>query len=333
MTIDYSLVVCTYNPDERLLTRCLASVASLSQDGLSTETILVDNNSVEPIENRSFVIEFGHQIPDFRVIKAEKQGLLFARIAGIEQARGRFIVFFDDDNEPHPDYLKQLHHLIANYPTVAAWGPGNVWVDFVDGINEQLREQAAQFFQERHEKHVSYACQRSLQPCYPYGTGLAVSTTCAQEYVKRVATEAFSLVGRQGQQLSSGDDTQLVLCCVATGHAAGVSPTLQVNHIIPAKRANYPYLKKLAYGMLAAYDISIKQVFAEHPINFGKPLKANWKTNLKIIRKYLKTTWMNTPDQTLKFISYLGLLSSSYSAAAQRTPWAMGWALKKMGIY
>lgn len=332
MIVDYSIVVCTYNPDERLLARCMASIASLSRDGLSTETILVDNNSAEPIVNRSSVVEFGHQIPDFRVVKAEKQGLLFARIVGIEQAKGRFVVFFDDDNEPHRDYLEQLHRLTANYATVAAWGPGNVWVDFVDGINEQLEEQAAQLFQERHEKHVSYACQRSLQPCYPYGTGLAISRPCAEEYVRRVASNEFSLIGRQGQQLSSGDDTQLVLCAVAMGYAAGISPTLRVNHIIPAKRADYAYLKRLTYGMLAAYDISIKQVFPEHPINFGKPLKANWKTNLKIMRKYLKTKWKNTPGQTLKFISYLGLLSSSYSATARPTPWTMGWALKRMDI-
>lgn len=332
MTVDYSIVICTFNPDERLLARCLAAVALLERDGLSTETILVDNNSTDPIKTRRSVIESSHRIPNFRIVRAEKQGLIFARIVGIEQVNGRFIVFFDDDNEPHSDYLQALHQLIANYPTVAAWGPGNVWVDFIDGIDGRIRERAMSLFQERHDKHTSYACQRSLQDCYPYGTGLVISHLCAMEYVKRVAAKDFSLVGRQGKRLSSGDDTQMVLCCVSMGYAAGISPLLKVNHIIPAIRANYGYLKKLTYGTLAAYDLSIKQVFPNHPVNFGKPLKANWVTNLNIIKKYLKTALMNTPNRTLTFISYLSLLSSSYSATAKRPPWGIGWALRRLGI-
>ncbi len=330
MTIDYSIVICTYNPDIRLLERCIKAVVSLDSTGLTTEVIIVDNNSTNPIGQYQSVVELGRQTSNFRVVAEERQGLLFARICGIEEAKGQFIVFFDDDNEPVDDYLIQLHELITTHPNVAAWGPGNVWVDFIDGIDDGLKKHALPLFQERHEQHIAYACVRSIHPCYPYGTGLAISRHCAQEYRKRVISHEFSLMGRLGQRLSSGDDTQMVLCCVAMGYAAGISPTLKTNHIIPAKRANYTYMKKLTWGMLSAHDPSIKQVFPEYPINFGKPLKADWKINLKIIRRYLKTVFAATPRQTLKFIHYIGLLSSSYAAVGKPEPWAIQWTLSKL---
>lgn len=332
MTIDYSIVICTYNPDVRLLERCIKAVASLDSTGLTTEVIIVDNNSTKPIEEYESVIEFGNKLSNFAVVKEERQGLLHARIRGIEHSKGRFIVFFDDDNEPFGDYLVQLHELIAAHPNVAAWGPGNVWVDFIDGIDDALKKDALPLFQERHEPHIAYACVRALQPCYPYGTGLAISRPCAQEYLKRASSNEFSLTGRQGQRLSSGDDTQMVLCCIAAGYAAGISPALKTNHIIPAKRANYAYMKKLTWGTLSAHDPSIKQVFPEYPINFGKPLKTSGKTNFKIIRNYLKTALMGNPTHTLKFIHDIGLLSSSYVALGKPQPWATAWVLKKLGV-
>lgn len=332
MTVDYSIVICTYNPDVRLLERCLNAVASLKHHGLTSEVIVVDNNSTKAIEEYKLIVELGSQLSNFRVVREEKQGLLFARIHGIEQSTGRFIVFFDDDNEPFDDYLLRLHELTVAYPNVAAWGPGNVWVDFIDGIDEALRKDALPLFQERHEQHIAYACIRALLPCYPYGTGMAISRLCAQEYLKRASSNEFSFTGRQGQRLSSGDDTQMVLCCIAAGYAAGISPALKINHIIPAKRASYAYMKKLTWGTLSAHDPSIKQVFPEYLVNFGKPLKASSKTNFKIIRKYLKTVLVGNPTQTLKFIHDIGLLSSSYTAFGKPQPWAIAWALKRLGV-
>ena len=330
--IDYSIVICTYNPDIRLLERCLKGVDSLDRTGLTTEVILVDNNSTSPIRQDESIARISSKLPDFRVVEEKRQGLLFARICGIQEARGRFIVFFDDDNEPADDYLVRLHELVTAHPNIGAWGPGNVWVDFIDGIDEGLREYALPLFQERHESHTAYACVRSPQSCYPYGTGLAISRLCAEEYAKRVALNEFSLTGRQGQQLSSGEDTQMVLCCVRMGYGAGISPELKTRHIIPAKRANYAYIKKLTWGTLLTYDLSIRQVFPEHPINSGKPLKPYWKMNFKIMKRFIKMTLTGSRSRQLDYIYYIALVASTYLAIDKPQPWAIGWATKKLGI-
>ena len=55
---DVSIVICTYNPDERALTRCLAAVKNLKRGNLKTECLLVDNNSNKPISQLDSVKSF-----------------------------------------------------------------------------------------------------------------------------------------------------------------------------------------------------------------------------------------------------------------------------------
>lgn len=331
MAPDYSIIICSYNPDERLLSKCLDAVARLDRSGLCCEVILVDNNSTPPLSSRNDV-QRSQILPELKIITEEQQGLTNARIAGIKHATGRYLVFFDDDNEPHNDYLQALTNVIQQYPQVDAWGPGDVSVDYIDGIEGKLKNYANAIFQERRDTHVSYACVRSWQPCYPYGTGLAISLKQAQRYVQLVGQQQLNLADRNGNQLTSGGDTQLVLCVIDTGRAAGVSPSLKINHLIPGKRSDFNYLKRLAYGSHACYDISIIQVFPEHTINFGRPVKSDPRMNNKIIRRYLKARATCNKVKMLKFIEYIGVLSSSYAALGRPAPKAINKVLKYLKI-
>src|ERR1700710_3017592 len=96
--IDYSIVICTYNPEERLLKRCLDAVHNLDTEGITTEVILVDNNSAVPISTLRYVNDFSKRTPFVKTIMVPAQGLKNARIAAIKEAKGRHIVYFDSDN-------------------------------------------------------------------------------------------------------------------------------------------------------------------------------------------------------------------------------------------
>ena len=89
----------------------------------------------------------------------QNRALLMPELKGIEESSGKYIAFFDDDNEPYTDYLVNLKKLHVDYPTVAAWGPGNIWVDFVDGLDKSVNKSTQEYvksglFQERHEKYT-----------------------------------------------------------------------------------------------------------------------------------------------------------------------------------
>lgn len=81
--LDYSIIICTYNPDERLLKRCLSAITQLDISGLRAEVILVDNNSTEPLSGLSYIKDFLTKKKETKFIEVKEQGLSYARMGGI----------------------------------------------------------------------------------------------------------------------------------------------------------------------------------------------------------------------------------------------------------
>lgn len=332
MQIDYSVIICSYNPDPRLIERCLNAVASLNADYLNIEIILVDNNCTVPLENTSLVKEMKVKMNNLNVIEERKQGLTSARISGIKRAKGEVIIFFDDDNEPEVNYLQELHRLNRQYEHVAIWGPGNVWVDFVDGIESNIEEYARGVFQERHNKHVTYSNTREWQNCYPFGTGMCVRATYLSEYAELVNGGMLTLSDRKGNQLSSGGDVQIVLTYLKKGLGVGVSPGLKLNHIIPAKRANYDYIARLLYGVFIESTITTGQVFPEHyeaelPKTLGRS-----KFSKMALNGYLKFIFNSNPYKKFAYIIDVAQNCGLYHAFDRPIPKPVRWIVKQLKL-
>ncbi|MCH5716527.1 glycosyltransferase [Niabella hibiscisoli] len=296
--IDFSILICVYNPDERLLSKCIYAVNGLDTSNISLEVILVDNNSNPSLNTYPIVQNAQKIIPNLITLVEPKQGISHARVAGIKAARGKYIVIFDGDNDPHSDYLQVLSKLIEQHSSVGAWGPGNVWVNFIDGVDDDLKIKAMELFQERHDDFTVFACLRSWQDCYPFGTGLCIKTEHALLYVNMFESGNFTLKGREGNRLSSGEDTQMVLCCIISGYAAGRSPDLKMNHVIPASRANLNYMKRLAYGGHIDYDLIMTQVMPEYKANFGNPLKKACGVQQRFTKRWQKQFYQITQGKS-----------------------------------
>lgn len=329
--IEYSIIICSYNPDDRLLKRCLNAVQLLNIDGFTAEIILVDNNSDVPLVNLPYVTSFLNERPASKVIHVKMQGLNYARMAGIKASKGNYIVFFDDDNEPDMQYLQALRKLHQNYGHVAAWGPGHVDVDFIDGIVDSgIAHYAREAFQERHETHTTYANQRSWQACYPFGTGLCLNKSYFEEYISLVEKGQFSLSDRKGNQLSSGGDTQMVLYSISKGTAAGVCPDLKLIHMVPGKRTTFEYLKRLTYGTSVCYSTCMLEVFPEYKAVIEKQLVSPKRFIKKALKRYFLLQFSPKPKNVLKLISYIGAVSGDYTALKQSIPNRVSWVLKKL---
>ncbi len=78
--IDYSIVICVCNPDERLFKRCLDSVARLDISGLTTEVILVDNDSKLPLNSLHYVKDFLTKVRSVKTIMVAAHGVKNARL-------------------------------------------------------------------------------------------------------------------------------------------------------------------------------------------------------------------------------------------------------------
>ena len=99
-----TLVVPIYNM-EAYLPRCMDTL--LNQTCRNYEILLIDDGSTDSCG--SLCDRYAREYPDLvRVIHKENGGLSSARNAGINQARGEFIVFPDPDDWTEPHYVESF---------------------------------------------------------------------------------------------------------------------------------------------------------------------------------------------------------------------------------
>lgn len=102
-----SVILPTYNR-ACALQRALAALLRQDAPGDAYEVIAVDNNSSDG--TAAFLASLAD--PRVRAIREPRQGLSFARNAGLAQARGDLIAFTDDDVEVAPDWVATIVHTL-----------------------------------------------------------------------------------------------------------------------------------------------------------------------------------------------------------------------------
>lgn len=121
----FSVILTTYNrPD--LLRDALASVGR--QTLRDFEVILINDNG-EPVE--SLITDYDFPISYIR--QGRNRGLSAARNAGLKQARGRYVVYLDDDDFYLPNHLAVLAEAFER-------NPHSVVYTGVEYVNERLEE-------------------------------------------------------------------------------------------------------------------------------------------------------------------------------------------------
>jgi glycosyltransferase involved in cell wall biosynthesis len=116
-----SIIVCTYNR-QKYLAEVLESIKNQSSAKDLYETIVINNNSTD---NTLKVCEqFKTENPElnFRFFTETKQGLSHAKNRGIEEAKGDFIVFVDDDAFVNEQYIEKISIFINSVPEVKVIG-------------------------------------------------------------------------------------------------------------------------------------------------------------------------------------------------------------------
>jgi hypothetical protein len=312
MPPNFSIIVCTFNPIEHLFNRTLQAIAALElRKEIVVECVIVDNNSAPEIIQFHYVQTFLAQCPWARVVREPKQGLTFARIAGIKASSASVLVFFDDDNEPDKNYLITAQHYLQTYPGVAIWGPGQVNVEFLDPVSDWFKQEfSSKAFQGKTIHCPEFGClpRGGYEAFYPPGTGQLGLRSVFEHYVSAVETGELKSTGRKGKSLSSAEDIQIVWEAIKLGFSAGLAPGLKLNHLIPANRSTVEYVKPLTFGTASSYIPALVDSFPDAKEQ-ALVMPSNFKIIATVIKKLLNVRyWFQPALLEVDLANYLGAI-------------------------
>ena len=255
MTI--SIIICTYHPRVALLERVIERVTAQSRQ--PDEIVVVDNNSPRPVAELPF-IALNSRVT---CVREKRQGLAYARIAGLNASSGSVLVFADDDNLLDTEYLAQLETLLAEHPEVAVWGPGTIDLEFELEAPSWLRTHFGHLYQEKHQQRTEFGSVAAWPPYYPSGSGMVIRREVMQQYARNVEGGRLSITGRKGEALSSAEDSQIVWTAVKSGLSAGTAPQLRLTHVIHGHRLSMHYLRELQFNLALSYRTAFNEMFPD----------------------------------------------------------------------
>jgi glycosyltransferase involved in cell wall biosynthesis len=315
-----SVVVCTFNPDVALIQRCLAAVAAAQQaTPFEVEVVVVDNNSNPPLSSLPAVAEFLRNGAARRLVVEKRQGLTHARLAGLAASRAPSLVFIDDDNLPAPNYFAAAAVVLAQRPNVAVWGPGVVEIEWAPEAARWIRGYAT-CFQERRASAMEFASVAGWPEFYPTGTGMVVRREVLVEYAAQFAAGRLSIGGRNGEQLTSGEDNQIVWTAVRMGLGAGISPELRLTHFVERRKATLGYVLRLVFSTMASGRIAARQSFPERPDLWAPPARFTAQRDA-VLLALQELFLLRLRSGPVKVVRQLGDVHGQFVAAGQRPPW------------
>ena len=237
--IRLSLVIATYNRAEQLMVT-LRSVAAQSKASAQWECIVVDNNSADDTKQRveAFIAE--HPSLNIRYHFESKQGLSYARNAGIEQSNGDIIAFIDDDERIVPDFIGAYIKLFDSYPTAMAAG-GKIIAEYPTG----------------RPRWMSHYTERPIANPMDFGDYVRIfpkgripgggNMAMRREVFNKIGLFNTSL-GRTGKLLIGGEESDLFERIAAADMECYYAPRAVMFHIIPAEKLSESYFERLCYN-------------------------------------------------------------------------------------
>jgi len=280
-----SVIIPTHNPNQFRLERTLDGLRAQTLALDTWELLVIDNATPDPQHVSSF--DFSWQLST-KIIREKRLGLTWARIAGIEASQGDYLVFVDDDNVLHPNYLENTLEIFEQNSQLGAIGGKSLPEFEVDP-----EHWVTQFFkclalrdlgEEVLISSQAAASQSSKQyPEFaPIGAGMALRRQAIETYVSRInASSTRVVLDRTGENLSSGGDNDIVLTILNTGWEIGYFPQLQLTHLMPASRLTREYLAKVN----RASSRSWVQVLDMHNIQVWQKIPS-WTVLLRKIKAF-----------------------------------------------
>jgi len=223
---EISIIVCTYNRSE-MLRLALKSLANQKMPSISFEVVVVDNASTDATKEvvNDFVAD---SRADVIYYYEPAQGVANARNRGLEQSRGSWIAFFDDDQIADPNWLSELM-LEATARQARSIG-GSVLLQMLSDCHEEPVGITRRMLGE------------AILGDQPKAYGRKDAPGAGNWLLHR---EIFEQVGLFNSDLEyGGEDTDLYRRVRSAGIQSRYTPAAVVHHLIPKGRLEEDHLQR-----------------------------------------------------------------------------------------
>ncbi len=247
MSQGVSIIICCYNSAERITPTLEHLFKQSVTTSLNWEIIVVNNNSSD---NTSEVLDSLYEknvnlSPKLILVEEKTPGLNFARNKGIATANYDVILFCDDDNHLAKDYLEIGYSIMTQNSNIGVLG----------GVGIPLFESPKPFWFDHFAANYAtgkpynplQGVHRKKNPDWCYGAGIFILKELYTKFERHKLTSI--LVGRKGNNLSSGEDYELFYWTYILGYKITHDERLIFKHYIPNSRVTLDYLFRLAYGL------------------------------------------------------------------------------------
>jgi glycosyltransferase involved in cell wall biosynthesis len=281
--MDISVVICTC---DRLasLERVIASAAEMSVDGVAWELLIVDNGRGGEVEK--VVDRYKARLP-LRMEREPETGLSRARNCGVKSARGKYIVFTDDDVILDKGWLLAYSDAIRRRPDGVVFGGKIIPV---------LESPCTAWFRENIDLFTEVVSARDFGPAelplsvaddrVPFGANYAVRAMEQRQFLYDVNVGPGTGI--------AGEEVAVIASILKSGRPGYWIPGAIVHHIISPSRQTTEYVVKrykwqgAAFlprtderGALIKLAAKVTTVYMKYLVARALNLEPRWITLLK----------------------------------------------------
>jgi glycosyltransferase involved in cell wall biosynthesis len=201
------------------------------------EVILVDNGSTDDTAQRAMACWPPACPIPLHIVYEPRLGLSYARERGLSEARYELVSFVDDDNWVSPQWVETAAKVMSEHPRAGACG----------GFAREVCEVDPPWWFEAFKTRFAVGPDRTQPadvtelPSGLWGAGLTIRKSAWLE-VRRRGFD-FLLPGRQGAELTEGEDTELCYALRLAGWRLQFDPRLKMHHFLPKERVQWSHLR------------------------------------------------------------------------------------------
>lgn len=282
-----TIAICTRNRSG-LLARCLAALAAAERPGLATEVLVVANDCQD--DTIAVASEFFGRLP-LAIVAEHQPGLSYARNRAVAEARGRLIVWLDDDALACKAFLREYEAAMLSSPECAIFG-GTILPRFDSPPPEWLLAglpaiSSAYALQQPKAPDMFSGCQSDV----PFGANFAVLSSVQRQFPFDV-----DLGRRPKQPLSGGEEIKMVVEALAAGYRGRWVPGAMVEHLIGPERQTEDWLWRY-------YHAEGRRIAGNARADIWLRLKA-----ARAVRRYRKARKRFSPQQWMPLMVRAAIL-------------------------